>query len=216
MLKPGTDAPVSFGVLSEGREASDQTLGSALVAGEEWAIAETWRRFAPGITMLARRTLGSASEAEDIAQEVFQRVFKKAGTLRAPEALRSFILSFAIRLLRTELRYKRARAWLSFCRPEVLADVGGDRTDVESRDLLRRFYALLDRLATRQRLVFALRHLESMTLEEVAAQMELSPSTVKRLLSRATDRLSRWIEADADLCRCLPESGWRRRGARSM
>ena len=70
---------------------------------------------------------------------------------------------------------------------------------MECRDLLRRLYALLDRLAPRHRLVFALRNLESMTVEEVAVHMGLSVSTVKRALKRATDRLSRWIEADPGL-----------------
>src|SRR6185436_14871345 len=116
------------------------------------------------------------------AQEAFQRVFAKAKTLREPDRLRSFIFSFAIRVLKTELRNKRARAWLSFHRPETLVDVGADLVDMESRDLLRRFYSLLDRLTTRHRLVFVLRHIESMTVEEVAAHMEISPSTVKREL----------------------------------
>ena len=191
------------------KSVSDHELGSGLVAGHDWAIAETWRRFAPGVFVLAKRTLGSASEAEDVAQDVFRLVFKKSKTLRAPEALRSFVFSFAIRVLKTELRSKSARSWLSFCRPEAFVAVRGELVDIESRDLLRRFYALLDRLAPRNRLVFALRHLESMTMEEVAAHMGLSLSTVTRALARATDQLSRWIEADAGLARVLEENGWK-------
>ena len=81
---------------------------------------------------------------------------------------------------------------------------------MESRDLLRRFYALLDRLAPRHRLVFALRHLESMTVEEVAAHMELSVSTVKRSLEHASAKLSLWIEGDPGLSGFLSGGGWRR------
>ena len=81
---------------------------------------------------------------------------------------------------------------------------------MESRDLLRRFYALLDRLAPRNRLVFALRHLESMTVEEVAAHMEIPISTVKRALERATTKLACWIEADPGLAGYLDEKGWLR------
>ena len=157
-----------------------------------------------------RRALGSEAEAEDLAQEVFYRVFAKADTLRIPEQLRSFIFSFAIRLLKTELRRKRTRAWLSFHRPETLVDLGGELMDMESRDLLRKFYALLDRLSPRHRLVFALRHLESMTLDEVATHMELSISTVKRALERATSKLACWIEADPGLAGFLDERGWLR------
>ena len=204
-----TQIPVSLVVAPDPRDASDADLAQALAAKSPWAITETWHRFAPAVITLSRRTLGSESEAEDIAQEVFHRVFTKANTLRAPERLRSFIFSFALRVLKTELRRRKARAWLSFQRPETLVDLGAELTDIESRDLLRRFYVLLDRLAPRHRLVFVLRHLESMTVEEAAARMELSISTVKRLLTRATGKLSQWIEADPDLVGFLDEKGWR-------
>jgi len=199
--------PVSLVVAPDPGDASDRELARALMAGNAWAIAETWHRFAPAVIMLATRTLGSESEAEDIAQEVFHRLFAKVRTLRAPERLRSFIFSFAIRLLKTELRRRRTRAWLSFHRPETLVDLSGELMDMESRDLLRRFYALLDRLTPRHRLVFALRHLESMTVDEVAVHMELSISTVKRALERATSKLSIWIEADPGLAGFLDEQG---------
>jgi RNA polymerase sigma-70 factor (ECF subfamily) len=201
--------PVSLVVVPDPRARSDGELAGALRAGVEWAIGETWNRFAPGVTVFARRALGSQAEAEDIAQEVFYRVFAKSKTLRTPEKLRSFIFSFAIRVVRTELRRKRARAWLSFHRPESLVDLGAGQADMESRDLLRRFYALLDRLAPRPRLVFVLRQLESMTVEEVATHMELSISTVKRALSHATNKLSRWIEADPGLAGFFNEKSWR-------
>ena len=205
-----TQRPVSLVVAPDPGDASDLELARALVGGSNWAIAETWHRFAPAVIMMARRALGSEAEAEDLAQEVFYRLFAKRETLRAPDRLRSFIFSFAIRLLRTELRRRKARAWLSFQRPETLVDLGGELTDMESRDLLRRFYALLDRLTPRNRLVFALRHLESMTVEEVAAHMEISISTVKRALERATAKLACWIEADPGLAGYFEGKGWLR------
>jgi len=205
-----THIPVSLVVAPEPGDASDLELARALVEGSNWAITETWHRFAPAVIMLARRALGSEAEAEDLAQEVFYRLFAKRETLRAPDRLRSFIFSFAIRLLKTELRRRKARAWLSFHQPETLVDLGGELTDMESRDLLRRFYALLDRLTPRNRLVFALRHLESMTVEEVAAHMEISISTVKRSLERATTKLACWIQADPGLAGYVDEKGWPR------
>jgi RNA polymerase sigma-70 factor (ECF subfamily) len=202
--------PVSLVVAPGAGDTSDAELARALSTGSAWAIAETWHRFAPGVIMFARRALGSEAEAEDLAQEVFWRVFARAKTLRAPERLRSFVFSFAVRVLKTELRRRRARAWLSFRQPETLVDLGSELTDMESRDLLRRFYALLDRLSPRHRLVFALRHLESMTVDEVAAHMRVSISTVKRALERATSKLSIWIEADPGLAEFLDDMGYLR------
>ncbi len=46
--------------------------------------------------------------------------------------------------------------------------------DVEVRDLLRKVHHLLERLAPRDRLVFVLRRVEAMTVEEIAATMDIS------------------------------------------
>jgi len=205
-----SQASLSLVVGRDGRDTSDGDLARGLVAGEAWAIAETWRRFAPMVITMAERCLGSKSEAEDISQEVFYRVFRKAKTLRDPNSLRSFVYSFAIRTLRTELRRKKVRDWLSFDQPEALVDLGCRTLDMESRDLLRRFHALLDRLAPRDRLVFVLRRMESMTVEEIAAHLDISVSTVKRSMAHASNRLSRWIDADPGLASLLDRERWGR------
>jgi RNA polymerase sigma-70 factor (ECF subfamily) len=52
---------------------------------------------------------------------------------------------------------------------------------------LRRAYQLLDQLHPDERIAFALRYVQGMTLEEVAEVCAVSLSTAKRRLSRAND-----------------------------
>ena len=143
---------------------SDTDLALALIDGAPWAYEETWKRFVPLVFNMAVSTLGSASEAEDIVQEVFCRLARKAKSLRKPESFRSFIVSIAIRVLQWELRRKRAQNWLSFQPSEMLTDLVGVSLDVEARDMLRRFYAHMARLGSRERIAYSLRHIESMTI----------------------------------------------------
>jgi RNA polymerase sigma-70 factor (ECF subfamily) len=200
--------PLSLVVGTNRRATSDGDLARGLAASEAWAIAETWHRFAPMVLMMAERSLGSRSEADDIGQEVFYCVFRKVKTLRDPDSLRSFVYSIAVRALKSDLRRKRLRAWLSFHQPEELVDLSWRTLDVESRDLLRKCYALLDRLTPRDRLVFILRRMESMTVEEIATTMDISVSTVKRSMAHASNRLLRWIVADPGLAGLLDEGRW--------
>jgi RNA polymerase sigma-70 factor (ECF subfamily) len=186
-------------VSQDRRAASDGDVARALSAGEAWAAVETWRRFAPMVLTLARRTLGSQSEADDIGQDVFCRVYRKVRTLREPDSFRNFVYTCTLRVLQTELHRKKMRAWLSFEQPEVLDGQGCETLDMESRDLLRKFYGLLDRLAARDRIVFVLRRVESMSIEEIAATTESSESTVKRSLARTSSRLSRWMDDEPRL-----------------
>ncbi len=195
-----SQASLSLVVGNSRRDTNDEELVRGLVAGEVWAIAETWHRFAPMVSMMAERCLGSRSEAEDICQEVFCCMLRRVKTLRKPDCLRSFIYSFAVRAVRTALRRRKLHNWLSFEEPEALVDLNSETLDVESRDLLRRFHRLLDRLAPRDRLVFILKRMESMTVEEIARTMDISESTVKRSMTHASDRLSSWMDADPGLC----------------
>jgi RNA polymerase sigma-70 factor, ECF subfamily len=176
------------------RAASDGDVARGLMAGEVWATVETWHRFAPMVLTLAKRTLGSHSEAEDIAQEAFCQVYRKVGTLRDPDSLRSFIYACALRLLQTELRRKKLRSWLSFERPDSLDRRAVTTSDVESRNLLQRLYGLLERLGARDRMIFVLNRMESMSVEEIATAMEISESTVKRSLAHSLGRMRHWIE----------------------
>ncbi len=196
-------APLSLVVGVDRQTVADGELARALMAGDTWAIAETWRRFAPMVLMLARRALGSRSEAEDIAQDVFHRVYRKAKLLREPDSLRSFIYGCTVHALQSELRRKRLRSWLSLEKPEALASMGARTLDVEAQDVLRRFKNLLDRLSPRDRMVFTLRRMESMTVEEIASTMGISESTVKRSMTYASDRLTRWMRADPGLADLL-------------
>jgi RNA polymerase sigma-70 factor (ECF subfamily) len=180
-------------------DPNDADLARALMAGESWATATTWNRFAPIVYGIASRALGRDSEAEDVTQEVFYRLFSRVGTLKNPEAFRSFVVSFAIRIVKWELRRRRARRWILLSESSQLPEIPILHSDAESREVLRRFYAVLDQLSARERLVFALRYLESMTLEEIAAVMAISLSTVKRTLGRASTHVSGWIEGDVDL-----------------
>ncbi len=185
--------------LVAGRETSDADVARALILGEAWAVSETWNRLAPMVLTMSERCMGSRSEAEDITQEVFYRVFRKASTLRDPNSLRSFVYSFAIRVLKTELRRRKLRSWLSLNQPNELELLQSQTPDLESREQLRRFHSLLDRLSPRDRLVFILRRMEAMTVEEIARHMNLSESTVKRSMVHASTRLARWIDADPAL-----------------
>jgi RNA polymerase sigma-70 factor (ECF subfamily) len=178
---------------------SDGEIALGLAAGEEWAVSAAWQRFAPLVLMTAERALGSKADAEDVTQEVFVRLLRSTKTLRDPDKLRSFVYSVALRTLQSHLRTRRFKAWISFQSPDTLVDPRHSTLDIESRDLLRKFYELLDRLPPRARLVFLMRRVEAMTIEEIAANLGVSISTVKRAMQHASTRLSRWVEDDPAL-----------------
>ena len=182
-----------------GPAPTDADLARALMAEEAWAIPATWNRFAPVVYGIAGHALGRETDAEDITQEVFFRLFARVHTLKDPNAFRSFVVSFAIRIVKWELRRRRVRRFVRLVDSGELPDAPVSAADTESRQVLRRFYEVLDQLSARDRLVFSLRYLEAMTLEEVAIAMDLSLSTIKRTITHASARISAWIASDPEL-----------------
>ena len=180
----------------EEASATDLELARALIDGTSNAAEAAWERYAPLVHRIVSRAIGPDAEVEDVTQEIFYRLFSRIRTLRKPEALRSFVISFAIRIVKWELRRRRARRWLTLSETGDVPDEQLMVMDAESRYALRRLYTLLDRLSTRERLVLVLRHVEGMTLEEIAEAMELSLATVKRGLRRASLRVSQMVDAD--------------------
>jgi RNA polymerase sigma-70 factor, ECF subfamily len=181
----------------DGTVWTDRDLVSALSAADPRASVHAWRKYAPRIFGLVERTLGLASDAEDITQDIFLRVFARVHTLRDPDALGSFVLSVALRVIKWHLRSRRVRKILHLV--EHVPELPTPGIDLEARRTLRRFYEVLDTLPADERMVFALRHIEGMTLTEVADANQISLSTAKRRLQRASIRLAKKTEADPAL-----------------
>jgi RNA polymerase sigma-70 factor, ECF subfamily len=183
--------------------AADQTpdgdLARALIAGDPGAAEIAWERYAPLVHRIVSRALGPEAEVEDVTQEIFYRLFTRVRSLRKPEALRSFVVSFALRIVKWELRRRRARRWLTLSETGELPDNQLLFVTADSRYALRRLYRLLDQLPTRDRLVLVLRHVEGMTLEEIAEALTISLATVKRSLRYAAARLSALVDSDVAL-----------------
>ena len=209
MGRPGapSDAAQSDDTAPSDPVYDDAALVRACIAGEEWAAAAVWRRYAPMVYGLLDRALGSASESEDLTQEVFWRVFAAFGRLRDPQALRSFIYSAAIRILRWHLRSKRVRRILLLSDSDEMPDGTSAGQDNEGHELLERFYRLLDSLGANDRTAFVLRHLEGLSLAEMTVATGASLATVKRRVYRASEQVTKLAKADPDLALYVLRAG---------
>jgi RNA polymerase sigma-70 factor, ECF subfamily len=194
------DAPPAVG--REGQPAptpQEIELVAALGRGEPWAAQEVWDRHAAGVRRLIARALGPRPEVEDLTQEAFMRVFSRIGGLRDPGALREFVLTVAVNVLKQELRRRWVRRRVLLSDSGSVPDVEAPSADPEAREALARCYAILDKLGARERAAFVLRYMEERTLDEVATGLGVSLSTAKRLVNRATASVSKHVGSDEGL-----------------
>jgi RNA polymerase sigma-70 factor (ECF subfamily) len=193
----------------EERRHTDAEMVAALRAGQPWAARAIWDRYSVRVHRFLARALGRPTEeVEDLTQEVFLRIFSRAHAIREPGALREFAMSVAVRVLKWELRRRWVRRKVRLSVTGDLPEVVGERgKDEEARHALRRCYRILDALGARERTAFALRYMEEMTLEEVAARMEVSLSTAKRLVGRSSAAVAEQVGGDPDLCGYFLDEG---------
>ena len=165
----------------------DVTLARALLARDRRAPTETWARFTPMVRGIVVRGLGRNAEVDDVTQEVFYRLFARIGTLRKPEALRQFVVSFAMRVVKWEHRRRRAQKRISLTFSGRIPDRPSEGSVPHD---LWDAGRVCGRLLPRQRNVMFLRYAEGMTLSEIALTLGLSLATIKRDLRHARLRVA--------------------------
>ena len=188
-------------------ECDDVAIVRGLRAGEPWAARLAWSRHSHMVHSVLHRALGPAGDSEDLTQEVFCRVFTAIGTLRDPSALRSYIYSATVRMLRWHLRRERIRQLLSLSESGELPEHGYPGQDSEGRDLLVRFYRLLDRIPVDDRVAYVLRHVEGLQLDEIARTTRASLATVKRRIRRAGRDVAILVKDEPDLAAYFERAG---------
>jgi RNA polymerase sigma factor (sigma-70 family) len=87
--------------------------------------------------------------------------------------------------------------------------------DIESRDLLVRTAAMVQKLPFEERAVFTMRFVEGRTCHEVAELTGCSPATVKRRLARANQRFQKMLSRNVELMRKAKGGRLDRRAPRS-
>ena len=92
----------------------DDALMTLTAEGEETAFSLLVQRWEKDVLSFLIYMLGSVEEAEDLVQETFVQVFRKAGSYRAAGMFKSWLFRIAGNLARSRLRRRKILRWVSF------------------------------------------------------------------------------------------------------
>jgi RNA polymerase sigma factor (sigma-70 family) len=191
---PGVASAGRGSAAARGAERKDTVAVSTPPPGTVRADLEhVFRTAYPRVVAVAARVLGSPDESEDVAQEVFLAFGRSS--VPVGEALGWLSVAAAHTAL-NHLRSGRRR----ISREEVANDgdaVAPDAADaVVTLDERRRVRAALARLPRKQAVALVLRH-SGVTYAEVAAALDLSPSSVGTTVRRAESALRKELNGHA-------------------
>ncbi len=168
----------------------DAALVAAIRVGRPGADAALYDRYAPYVRRVLLRVLGRDGEFDDALQEVFVRALSSMHRLEKPHRVRSWLASIAMLTAKDVIRRRQRRSWLRYFGPERIPEVASQGCSDDAREELRAVYSILDAMPVDERIAFALRFIEKMTLEEVAAACCVSLATAKRRLKRAREEFA--------------------------
>lgn len=130
---------------------------------------------------LALNLLAERSEAEDVAQDVYERVWRARDEILRHNYPRAYICRMTRNLAIDRLRQRRETAI-----SETKGMTGGDGNSViEINDMAALTRQYIAELPERQRITIYMRDVEGYSFEEIAETMECDPTTVRMNLSRA-------------------------------
>jgi len=171
---------------------------------EEGAFDDLVRRFHPRVFSVIRGILRNSNDVEDIAQQVFSKVYFALDKFNFQSAVGTWIYKIAVNECYDHLRKQKVRkstilADLSLeesARIENLdvlgeAGVAGLERQVEMRELAGK---LLARVSLEDRVLLVLKEVEGYSVREVAEILSLNENTVKVRLFRARQALVSAVE----------------------
>lgn len=182
-----------------GSGPSDEELMRRLQGGEDAALAPLMQRWEVPVKRFVFRLVGNPAEAEDLAQEVFLRVYTKRSTYRTGAKFSSWCFSIAANLAKNRLRWWKRRPALSL---DAWTATGGDTAD-ESRAGMPAGQAALRReqitavqtavaaLPLDLRTALVLFEYEGQAMADIAAALDCTPKAVENRLYRARQQLKR-------------------------
>ena len=178
-------------------ELDDNELVELARSGEAAVFRTIMQRHNQRLYRAARGVLGDDADAEDVVQETYVKAFEHLSHFRGESSLATWLTRIAINEALGRRRKRRPTADIRNLdmldeQGEVRVLIfpgsraaGNPETDASRSEVRRLLERAVDELPEPFRIVFVMREIEQMSVEETACQLEIIPETVKTRLHRA-------------------------------
>jgi RNA polymerase sigma-70 factor (ECF subfamily) len=190
------------GIATKSRVDYQNTPEGALVrrvqAGDETAFREIVERYQSKVFSIIHGIVRRRNDVEDIAQQVFAKVFLSIGSFDFRSSLITWIYKITVNECFDYLRKRKVRKLVyesdlsedesrrvENSQPQI------DRQEGADASLARRDYILklLDRVSSEERMLLMLKEVEGYSVEELADRTGMNENTIKVKLFRARQKL---------------------------
>ncbi len=170
---------------------SDQQLIARCREGDLEAFGQIYARYERSVYRYAYHMLGDPDEADDMMQDTFVKAYRTLPGFRSECSLQTWLLKVTGNLCRDRLKTRARRGELALFSDNRIdmPDLSERGTDpaklLERKDLHATLYRVLAALPQAHRELIALRDIEGLSYQQIAAVLGCSVASVKLRLFRA-------------------------------
>ncbi|MHC4953157.1 MAG: RNA polymerase sigma factor [Planctomycetota bacterium] len=176
----------------------DVDLVARMRDGDPDALRTVVERYQDRIFALLYGIVRDRHEVEDVAQEVFFKVFTRIAAFDGRSRFYTWLYRVAANTAKDHVKKRSRRPAVALDEEENFeSDVTGPAAGAEKNELRRRVRDAIGTLPPRYREVLALRELQGLSYQEIAKVLRVSIGTVESRLHRARTRLKRVLEKHA-------------------
>ena len=162
------------------------------------AFAELVRKYQGRVLTLATRMLDNRHEAEDVAQDIFVKIFQSLQDFRGAARFSTWLYRITVNhcLNHIRRRTRQQQTWVGADPEEWMQETpaANPHKQLEQKERWALVQAKLQALTPEHRTIILLRDFEGLSYDEIADVLQLESGTVKSRLHRARMELKALLE----------------------
>jgi len=165
---------------------SEQQLISILRKGSPFAFELLFERYSQKLYRFSLSYLKSETEAEEIVQDVFLKLWENRNKLRNETSFQSYLFTIAFNAIRKHFNRKNRDERF---RSDLLETISEENPSLENHldfeTLVGKLDELIEQMPLRRKEIFLKRKKEEKSVHDIATEMHISPKTVENQITEA-------------------------------
>ncbi|WP_158563359.1 RNA polymerase sigma factor [Chitinophaga silvatica] len=180
---------------------SEKELLQRLAEGDENAFAAIYKQYQPKLYLfIFPLTACSQQDADEVIQDIFFKIWMRRDTMLTVNNLQAYLFMMAKNRLRDWHRQQQAKnqltATLQYHHPQQHEEVEHNTYFQEYSVIARK---AIEMLPDQKKRIFAMRHEEGLSLDEIALQLNITKFGVKKQLYDAVKFVKKYLKTNADI-----------------
>ena len=158
----------------------------ALQRGESYAVDYFFNKYAKQLYRFSLSYLKSETDAEEVVQEIFLKIWEKRRNIDPTQAFRKYLFTIAINSIRKNFLQRAKEEKFKFELYDILLEENQqEKEEINYHLYLKVLDQQIELLPARRKEIFIMHKKEGLTVPEISKVLNLSPKTVENQITSA-------------------------------